>query len=133
MKKLFMLLFLFLASCSPYVSERCHPATEAQIGFINYMVAKNTKSNYVIDGYAVRSNDFEEVYMVATMLYGPSMEEGVGPAIFAVAGDPNDPGMWYSIDSFALAFTDFPEGSIFYEELNRNADGVEDVKTCYKK
>ncbi len=42
MKKLFMLLFLFLASCSPYVSARCQPATEAQIGFINYIITKNT-------------------------------------------------------------------------------------------
>ncbi len=36
------------------------------------------------------------------------MQEGASPAIFAVAGDPKDPGMWYSIDSFAVAFIDFP-------------------------
>jgi hypothetical protein len=132
MKSFILLFFLVLVSCSTRVSDRCIPATEKQLDFINYAVSANTKSNYIQTGYAVKSNDFKNVYMIAVLLYGPSMEEGAGPAVFAVAGEPETPHTWLAVNAFAKEFTDLPDASSTDAEITISADGVEESISCTK-
>jgi hypothetical protein len=132
LKELSFLFFLIITACTQKPSERCQPATIKQLDFISYAVQTNTKSNYIENGYSIKSNDFKNVHMVAVMLYGPSMEEGVGPAVFAVGGDPDQPHTWLAVDGFAKEFTDLPDASTTDAEITLSADGVDEVKSCYK-
>lgn len=113
-------------------SKRCIPATEAQLDFINYAVSIDMASNYIQTGYAVKSNDYKNVYMVAVLLYGPSMEEGTGPAVFAVGGDPETPHTWMAVNAFAKEFTDLPDASTTDAQITISADGVEESISCAK-
>lgn len=133
--KIFFLIFIIiLSSCIPSVNtERCQPATAKQLDFINYAVGSLQASNYITGGWAVKSNDFENVYMVAVLIYGPSIEHGTGPAVFAVGGDPGSPHTWLSVDGFAKEFTELPDASKTDAEITISADGVKEVSQCAKE
>lgn len=134
MKKFILLLIIFLAACSPKAdTSRCIPASEKQLDFINYAVSSKQSSNFIKEGYAVKSTDFVNVYMVAVKIYGPGMENGNGPAVFAVAGDPASPNTWMSVDGFAKQFTDFPDAGRSDAEITSSSDGVSEAIACSKE
>src|SRR5665648_1034319 len=123
MKKLLIFLLVLLISCSPKQNnDRCLPATAKQLDFINYAVSSLQASNYIEAGWAVKSNEFKNVYMVATLIYGPSIEDGTGPAVFSVAGDPDSPDGWMAVDSFATNFTNLPDAKKTDAEITLSTD-----------
>ncbi len=133
MKKIIFILIILLTACSPKPdTSRCIPATVKQLDFINYAVSSLQASNYIKDGWAVKSNDFENVYMVATLIYGPSIEDGAGPAVFAIGGDPDNPHTWLAVDGFAKEFTGLPDASKTDAEITISADGVKEASQCAK-
>jgi hypothetical protein len=138
-----LLLILLLASgCTNDVSSsektgasnasRCQPASTAQITAIRAGVKGIQASNDVRAAFAVRSNDFDRVYMVSAKIYGPGMENGTGPGIWAISGDPNNPGLTLAVDGFAHQFSDYPEASKTQAAITQSADGVDAARVCAK-
>lgn len=134
-KTFFLIFLIFFTSCttSSNCTERCQPATAKQLDFINYAVSSLQASNYINNGWIVKSNDFENVYMIATLIYGPEIEEGVGPAVFAVGGDPESPHTWLAVDGFAKEFTELPGAGKTDAEITISADGVKEAIQCAQK
>ena len=139
---LFVLLLIFMAcwslvSCSPNsqtdTEQRCIQASTEQLDFINYAVQTMQDTNYIVDGWAVKSRDYENVYMVAAKIYGPGIENGSDPAVWAVGGDPNDPHTWLAVDGLAKEFTNLPDASKTDAAITLNADGVNEAKSCYEE
>ncbi|HML40387.1 MAG TPA: hypothetical protein PKD23_06875 [Bellilinea sp.] len=119
-------------SAAPSAADRCLPATQAQLDFINAGIQAVDAGNSVREGWAVKSNDYENVYMVAAMIYGAGMEDGTGPGIWALGGDPENPNTALSVNGFAQNFTPFPDASQTDAEITQSSDGVEAVKGCFE-
>lgn len=68
--------------------------------------------------------------MVATLIYGPSISEDAGSAVFAVGRDPDTPHTWLAVDEFAKQFTDFPDAGLTDTEITQSSDSVEKVIEC---
>ena len=87
-------------------------------------------SNTVKEGFAVKSRDLTNVYMVAAKLYGPNMENGAGPGVWAISGDPATPGLTLAVDGYAKSFTDYPDASKTQAAITLATDGVQEARAC---
>ncbi len=114
---------------SPTVN-RCVPASELQLAVIQDGLDDISRSNFVKAGWAVKSTDFKNVWIVAAMIYGPGMEKGVGPGIWAISGDPDNPGIILSVDNYAKEFSIWPDASKTSADIRITADGVGDTMRC---
>jgi tetratricopeptide (TPR) repeat protein len=108
----------------------CQPASQAQFNRVQEGIQSLQASNYIQSAYALKSNDFENVYFVAAIIYGPNMESGVGPGIWAISGDPNQPKIALSIDGYATEFTQYPDANSTDFELSMSNHGAQEVKQC---
>jgi hypothetical protein len=117
-------------STSPALSERCVPASAMQIDNIRQGVKSVEESNDIKTAWAVKSNDFESVWMVAAMIYGTGMEDGVGPGVWAISGEPDAPRLTISVTGFAKEFSSWPDGSTLSTPVTGVEDGVEEAKEC---
>lgn len=112
-------------------ASRCQPASAAQLAAIRAGVQGVQASNDIRTGFAVRSRDFERVWMVAAKLYGPGIPAtGAGPGVWSIAGDPASPNMILSVDGFAQAFSDYPDASKTKAAITQSADGVDEARAC---
>jgi len=124
-----------LSGCSSDNSEiasRCLKASPEQLDFIDFAIHDVDSSNYILDGWAVKSTEFTNVYMVAAKIYGPGIEDGTDPAVWAVGGDPDDPITWLAVDGLAQNFTILPDASKTAAEITLFTDGVQEAKECYE-
>lgn len=87
-------------------------------------------SNTVKEGFAVKSRDLANVYMVAAKIYGPNMEKGAGPGVWAISGDPSAPGLTLAVDGYAKNFSDYPDASKTQAAITLSTDGVQEARTC---
>jgi hypothetical protein len=113
-------------------SSRCVPATSAQMANIRAGVQGDSPKNDVKTGYAVKSHDFANVWMVAAKIYGPSIENGAGPGVWAISGDPNAPGLTYAVDGYAKSFSDWGDASKTDAAITSFSDGVQEAKACVR-
>ena len=85
---------------------------------------------------AVRSNDFKKVYFVAAKIYGPGIEDGEGPGVWFITGDPTSPGMIMSVNSYAKLFSDYPDanttktGALSNLQATMSNDGAMEARNC---
>jgi len=114
----------------PVVASRCVPASAAQITALQDGVDDTGAANYIKTAWAVKSNDFNNVWMVAAIIYGPNMELGVGPAAWAMSGDFDSPGITMSVDEFAKQYSPWPDASATDAHITQIADGVQEAITC---
>lgn len=129
----FVLMLLFLGGCSEEeMSERCQPASEKQIDNIRSAIQDDTPGNSVTNLYAVKSQDFERVYMVGGNITGDGIEPGQAIGVWAVSGAPENPGVFYSVNHMALNFSDMGLGSKTKFGISMSDDGAEEVKECVR-
>mgnify|MGYP006286223489 CR=1 FL=1 len=107
--------------------EKCERASQQQFAYIDDGLDEN---NYIEEAYTVKSKDFEQVYFVSAWIYGPGMEEGEGPGVWAISGDKEDPGIILSVDGFASEFTNYPLGSTTDYNVTMTDHGAEEAKIC---
>jgi hypothetical protein len=110
--------------------SRCVSASEGQLARIRSGVKQIQGSNDIKTAYAVKSKDFENVWMVAAIIYGPSIESGTGPGIWAINGNLDNPGITLSVDEFAKQFSDWPDASTTDAAITIAADGVTEAQNC---
>jgi hypothetical protein len=108
---------------------RCIPASDLQYRNITEGLDTST-SVYINTAWAVKSNDYENVYYVAAMLYGPGMEEGAGPGVWLITGDPKKPGLTFSVGGFATSFSSWGDGGKTDAMFSQLDDGWQEANDC---
>lgn len=110
--------------------SRCEPASTAQADWIRVGVQGVQQSNDIGLAFAVRSADYVRVWFVAAMITGPGMEEGVGPGVWAMGGEEEDPNGVFSANAFALEFSDWGDGARTDAEFSMERDGAREAEAC---
>jgi hypothetical protein len=81
------------------------------------------------NGFAVKSNDYEDVWFIAALIDGPGMGKGVVGIWASNRLGAND-GMIFAIDSNAGTFTDWGLGSTTDANFTQYDDGAQDAAQC---
>lgn len=118
------------ATEAPVPVSECQPASAGQLERIQAGVKGVAASNEVRMAWAIKSGDFNEVWMVAALIYGPGMETGAGPGVWAINGTPESPGLTLAVDGFAKEFSDWPDASKTGAAINGTEDGIAEAKQC---
>lgn len=72
---------------------------------------------------AVRSDDYERVYMIAAQVHGPGIDGEIG--VWA-SNDHRNPGLIYAVDGIAREFSDW--GTL--PDSSATDDGVAEARRC---
>jgi len=83
-------------------------------------------------GFAVKSNDYAEVWFIAAVIDGPGLGKGVVGIWASTRLEAND-GMILAIDGFADEFTDWGLGSTTDASITQYADGAQEAAQCAGK
>jgi hypothetical protein len=81
---------------------------------------------------AVRSKDFEKVWMVAADIQGEAMEGGDDIGVWATNSLRGD-GLIFAIDGFAQEFSNWGHGDETDANITQAADGVQEAKDCVQR
>jgi len=117
-----------LSGCSGNSGDgrECYEVEEALMATI----AEGANQNPItpVDAAAVKSESFEDAYVVAMSFTASGVEESeTGTWAVATLESPYAPIL--AIDGFAQEFTDWP-GEINGEQLDVTEDGVDEAKAC---
>ena len=80
------------------------------------------------NGYAVKSKDFEKVYLIAARLAAPGVEGDVG--VWASNSLEPGGGLIMAVDGFAKEFTVWPDANKTDAQIDQTADGYDEVRAC---
>jgi len=131
---LIVLLIFTLAACAStagqYDAARCYEVTPEQIQAINTGILSVQPDNYVDFGWWVKSTEVANTYMVAMIVHGPQVAQNIGPALWAVSGEPNAPGQILSVSGNALKFSPYPDASQVDSKITSTTDGVQEAIWC---
>ena len=137
MKKIFIMILITLItlacmsnSLATTQPANCQPATDQQIEFVQAGLVSVASDNYAGNCFSVRSKDYESVYMLACLIYGPGIEEGVEPGVWAHGGEPDNPAIIMSVNGFAKEFSVFPDASKTDAQITLSAHGVSEAEAC---
>ena len=81
------------------------------------------------NGFAVKSNDYDEFWFIAALIDGPGMGKGVVGIWASNRLGAND-GMIFAIDSYAGTFTDWGLGSTTDANFTQYDDGAQEAAQC---
>lgn len=118
------------ATMVPVVADPCIRASDGQLEAVQAGVKGVDAANEVREAWAVKSKEFENVWMVAAYVYGAGIEQGAGPGVWAIGGDPVSPRMILAVDGMAKEFSDYPDASKTDAQITLATDGVEAAKKC---
>lgn len=112
-------------STTPAAHNRCQPVSEDALERI--ADGANDTPIRPVSGSAVKSTDFDSVYMVAmTFTIGQGDEQQIG--VWAVAGGLDDVDGIRGVDGFADEFTVWPG-----EGMSQSDDGVDAARACERR
>ena len=111
------------------ISARCVPASAQQMESIRAGIKDIEANNDVLPGFAVRSNDFNQVWFVAAEITGPGIPANT-VGIWAISGELETPGLVLSVDGFAKAFSPYPDASTTDAQITPFGDGAQEALTC---
>ncbi len=110
--------------------SRCVMASAKQMALVQAGVQGAAPGSVVRSGWAVRSNHFQNVWMVAALVYGPGMEQGGGPGVWAIGGDPDNPVMALSVNGSAKQLSNLPDATQAVAQISESEDGVAEALAC---
>lgn len=109
----------------------CVPASSAQISDLRESIKYKADYNDIESTYMVRSNDYQKVYFVAAQITGPGLDNIIG--VWAITGDPDTPGMFFSVNGYAHVFSGFGIGSTTDANFTMDKHGAEEAYFCAEK
>lgn len=113
------------------MSSRCVPASNAQLEAIRLGIKGVSEQNDIKTAWAVKSSDYENVWFVTAKIYGPGMEDGTGPGLWIISGDPENPSSGaFSVDGFAKEFSDRGTGETLGFDFSMFDDGAQEALLC---
>jgi hypothetical protein len=113
------------------VASRCEKVSRALLDGIAEGLTV-TGGGSLRNGYAVKSNDFSKVYMVAADIQGAGME-GTGEVGVWATNSLELGGLIFAVDSFAKQFSDWGHGDETDANITPSSDGVSEAKECASK
>ena len=132
-------------SSTPVATPQPTPAPSASAPAADRCVAVSTKKlrniatgltvgggGTLTNGFAVKSNDYEEVWFIAALIDGPRMGKGVVGIWASNRLDAND-GLIFAIDALAEEFTDWGVGSTTDANITQYDDGAQEAAQCAGK
>lgn len=126
----FVAIAVAISAKPPARSDRCVPASAAQIDRIRYGIQAVEPDNDIKTAWAVRSADFERVWMVAALIYGDGIEDGAGPGVWAIGGEIERPNTTLSVGGFAHEFSAWGPAETTDAQITMNTDGVKEAVQC---
>jgi hypothetical protein len=113
------------------VTGRCELVSSAVLNAIAEGLTV-TGGGTLRNGYAVKSDDFSKVYMVAADIQGTGME-GDGEVGVWATNSLDGTGLIFAVDSFAKKFSDWGHGDTTDAHIIPSSDGVSEAKECASK
>ena len=112
-------------------SSRCVPASNKQMEAIRMGIKGISEQNDIKTAWTVKSSDYENAWFVAANIYGPGMEDGTGPGLWIISGDPENPSSGaFSVDGFAKEFSDRGTGETLGLNFSMFDDGAQEALFC---
>jgi len=112
-------------------NARCVPASAAQMAALRDGVQAVAAGNDVLPGFAVRSTEFERVWLVAARITGAGIPAtGAGPGVWAMGGEADAPAGIYAVNGFAREFTHYPDAAKTDAAITLTTDGVAAALEC---
>ena len=120
------------ATASPTtVTGRCELVSSAVLNAIAEGLTV-TGGGTLRNGYAVKSDDFSKVYMVAADIQGTGME-GDGEVGVWATNSLDGGGLIFAVDGLAKKFSDWGHGDTTDAHITQSSDGVAEAKKCASK
>lgn len=112
------------------VGSRCEPASGAQVQTLRSAIQDEQARNGIENVYAVRSKDFQRVWMVAGGITGDGIKAGQAIGVWAMNGEKDSPGLTFSVNYMAKEFSGFGLGSGTKAAITMNDDGAKEAEAC---
>jgi hypothetical protein len=110
------------------VVGRCEKVSSAALNAIAEGLTV-TGGGTLREGYAVKSKDFNQVYMVAADIQGTGME-GNGEIGVWATNSLDGSGSIFAVDRVAKEFSDWGHGDTTDANITPSSDGVSEAKEC---
>ena len=110
------------------VTGRCEKVSSAVLNAIAEGLTV-TGGGTLREGYAVKSNDFAKVYMVAADIQGTGMEGDNEIGVWAT-NSLDGAGLIFAVDGVAKEFSDWGHGDTTDANITLSSDGVDEAKEC---
>jgi hypothetical protein len=110
------------------VTGRCEQVTSAVLNAIAEGLTVSGGGT-LRNGYAVKSDDFSKVYMVAADIQGTGME-GDGEVGVWATNSLDGAGLIFAVDGLAKEFSDWGHGDTTDAHITPSSDGVAEAKEC---
>jgi hypothetical protein len=111
----------------------CIAVSQSTIDAINTGVAAISSGNSIIEAYAVKAGERENVYFIAADITGEGISPGDAQALWATNGDVTadaHSGVIFSINSFATTFSDWADGAQSDAALSSSEEGAQEALDC---
>lgn len=108
--------------------SRCVDVTPALLAAIAAGAEKDVGKLTLTVGSAVKSNDFENVFIVAAAVFAPGVDGETG--VWATNSLTPGKGTTLAVDGFAKQFAVWPDGDKSSAGVTLSADGVDEAKEC---
>jgi hypothetical protein len=120
------------ATASPTtVVGRCEMVSNALLNAIAEGLTV-TGGGTLRNGYAVKSDDFSKVYMVAADIQGAGMEGDSDVGVWAT-NSLDGSGSIFAVDGLAKEYSDWGDGDTTDANITQSSDGVSEAKECASK
>jgi hypothetical protein len=118
------------AAPATQASDRCEAVSGVLVAAIK--AGLTVTGGTLRNAKAVRSKDFEKVWMVAADIQGSGMEGSEDIGVWATNSLQGD-GLVFAIDGFAQEFSDWGHGDTTDANITQAADGVQEAKDCVQR
>ena len=114
---------------SPRPDSRCEAVSQAMLDLIDDQLTVDGGS--LRNGFAVKSEDYENVYMIAADIQGPGMDDDGQVGVWAANGlEPEGSLIILAVDGLAKEFSDWFDGDQTDAQLSLADDGVDEAREC---
>ena len=113
------------------VTGRCEKVSSAVLNAIAEGLTV-TGGGTLRNGYAVKSDDFSKVYMVAADVQGTGMEGDSEIGVWAT-NSLDGAGLILAVDGIAKEFSDWGHGDTTDAHITQSSDGVSEAEECASK
>jgi hypothetical protein len=110
------------------VTGRCEKVSSAVLNAIAEGLTV-TGGGTLRNGYAVKSDDFSKVYMVAADIQGAGMEGDNEIGVWATKS-LDSAGLIFAVDGVAKEFSDWGHGDTTDAHITQSSDGVSEAEEC---
>ena len=110
------------------VTGRCEKVSNAVLNAIAKGLTV-TGGGTLRNGYAVKSDDFSKVYMVAADIQGVGMEGDNEIGVWAT-NSLDGTGLIFAVDGVAKEFSDWGHGDTTDANITQSSDGVSEAEEC---